>query len=309
MTDASHDADAEDAIVDGGAGSDDAITDGATGSGSGDEGSTGSGDGRRVPWVVDADWLATHAADPDVSVVDVRDAWEYDGIGHVPEAVNVPFDSFRSDGDDDVGMLPGADRWAQVMRDAGVARDDVLVAYDDTHGVFAARFLVTALMYGHRDVALLDGDYAAYNRDHPTTTDAPDAAATDYEASVPDDRPLIDADAVAALLDGDRDSVVFVDTRDDGEYEDGHLPGAVNLDWKALVDDETRGLLPEPELHAILDAHGITSEKRVALYCNTARRISHTYVVLRDLGYDRVDFFEGSLTEWRDRDGALETGD
>jgi len=28
--------------------------------------------------------------------VDVRDAWEYDGIGHVPSAVNVPFDEFRS---------------------------------------------------------------------------------------------------------------------------------------------------------------------------------------------------------------------
>ncbi|WP_323193013.1 rhodanese-like domain-containing protein, partial [Halostella sp. PRR32] len=41
-------------------------------------------DDRRVPWTVDADWLAAHATDPDVAVVDVRDAWEYDGIGHVP---------------------------------------------------------------------------------------------------------------------------------------------------------------------------------------------------------------------------------
>jgi thiosulfate/3-mercaptopyruvate sulfurtransferase len=285
--------------------------------------SDGAGEGRRVPWTVDAEWLAAHASDADVSVVDVRDAWEYDGIGHVPGAVNVPFDAFRSDGDADVGMLPGADAWAQVMRDAGVDRDDVLVAYDDTHGVFAARLLVTALMYGHRDVALLDGDYAAYNQRHEATTDAPTVETSEYEATVPDDRPLIDADTVQALLDAADASdaagaagaasddagreVVFVDTRDDHEYDDGHLPGAVNLDWKALVDDETRGLLPEPELREVLEAHGITPEKRVVLYCNTARRISHTYVVLRTLGYERVDFFEGSLTEWRERDGALET--
>jgi len=292
MTDASHDAD-------------DAPAGGDAVEGSG----RGNGSGRRVPWVVDGDWLAAHADDQDVSVVDVRDAWEYDGIGHVPGAVNVPFDSFRSDGDDDVGMLPGADAWARVLRDAGVDRDAVLVAYDDTHGVFAARFLVTALMYGHRDVALLDGDYAAFNREHPTTTDAPDVHASTYDATVPDDRPLVDADAVRALLDSGRDDVVFVDTRDDWEYDDGHLPGAVNLDWKALVDDESRGLLPDPELRDVLDAHGITPEKRVVLYCNTARRISHTYVVLRHLGYDHVDFFEGSLTEWRERDGVLETGD
>ena len=290
----------------------------ATGPHGRDEGA-GTSD-RRVPWTVDADWLAAHAGDDDVSVVDVRDAWEYDGIGHVPGAVNVPFDSFRSDGDADVGMLPGADAWAQVMRDAGVNRDDVLVAYDDTHGVFAARFLVTARMYGHRDVALLDGDYASYNHTQATTTDAPDVDASAYEATVPADRPLVDADTVERLLEhageasDDRGEdaadagVVFVDTRDDWEFEAGHLAGAVNLDWKALVDDETRGLLPEAELRAVLEAHGITPGKRVVLYCNTARRISHTYVVLRDLGYEDVDFFEGSLTEWRERDGPLETG-
>jgi thiosulfate/3-mercaptopyruvate sulfurtransferase len=46
----------------------------------------------------------------------------------------------------------------------------------------------------------------------------------------------------------------------------------------------------------------------VILYCNTARRISHTYTVLRHLGYETVDFYEGSLTEW-ERDGRpVETG-
>jgi thiosulfate/3-mercaptopyruvate sulfurtransferase len=46
----------------------------------------------------------------------------------------------------------------------------------------------------------------------------------------------------------------------------------------------------------------------VVLYCNTARRISHTYLVLRHLGYERVDFFEGSLAEWRERDLPLVAG-
>jgi len=264
---------------------------------------------RTLPWVVDTDWLAAHAADDDVAIVDVRDAWEYDGIGHVPGAVNVPFDWFRNADDADVGMLPGAEQWSEVLSDAGVRPDDRIVAYDDTHGVFAARFAVTALMYGHRDVSLLDGDYAAYNREHPTTTDAPTVEPTAYHATIPENRPLIDADAVADLLDdhSNRDDVVFVDTRDDREYDDGHLPGAVNLDWKARVDDETRGLLPESELRDVLETHGITPEKRVVLYCNTARRISHTYVVLRHLGYDTIDFFEGSLTEWNERGGALET--
>ncbi|NHN46215.1 sulfurtransferase [Halostella sp. JP-L12] len=253
--------------------------------------------------VVSREWLADHL--DEVTIVDVRDAWEYDGIGHVPGAVNVPFDEFRSESEETPGMLPGADAFAALMSEAGVAADDTVVAYDDTHGVFAARFLVTAEIYGHGDVRLLDGDYSAWNLEHETTTDVPEVAPTEYAATPPEDSILIDQAAVEAAIDTD---AVLVDTRDDWEFEDGHIPGAVNLDWKELVDDETRGLKPRDELEEILGSYGVTPDRRVILYCNTARRISHTYVVLRHLGYEDVAFYEGSLTEWEKADGPLETG-
>jgi thiosulfate/3-mercaptopyruvate sulfurtransferase len=295
-------------------------------------------------------------------VVDVRDAWEFDGIGHVPGAVNVPFDSFRSDpagegdaaaddgdaaaddgdaaadagtngdgvedGDGDgatgdtgsygeadaeaaerdgepAGTLPGVDVWEELLSDAGIEPDDTLVAYDDTHGVFAARFLVTALAYGHDDVHLLDGDFSAWSRDHEVERGTPTVERTDYVARDPESTPFVDFETVGAALD-DPD-VAVLDTREPWEWEEGHLPGAVQLDWRELVDDETRGLKPDAELAAVLDAHGVTPDRRVLLYCNTARRISHTYVVLRHLGYEDVMFYEGSLSEWAARGGPTES--
>ncbi|MFC7130360.1 sulfurtransferase [Haloferax chudinovii] len=255
--------------------------------------------------VVSSDWLADRLGD--VRVVDVRDGWEFDGIGHLPGAVSIPFDRFRS-ADGDVGMLPGRDAWADLLSGAGVAADDDVVAYDDTHGVFAARFLVTALLYGHDSdrLHLLDGDFSAWNRERETTTEATEVAGAVYEITDPAETPLVDFEAVEAALDDPE--TVIVDTRDPAEYEEGHLPGAVNLDWRELVDDETRGLKPRDELDSILDAAGVTADRRVVLYCNTARRISHTYVVLSHLGYDDVAFYEGSLTEWEARDGAVVEG-
>jgi thiosulfate/3-mercaptopyruvate sulfurtransferase len=256
--------------------------------------------------VVSADWLAARL--DEVQVVDVRDAWEFDGIGHVPGAVNVPFDRFRSDAGGE-GMLPGAARWAALMEEAGIATDDRIVAYDDEHGVFAARFLVTALLYGHEDVHLLDGDFSAWRRSRETTTEAAPTATATYEVREPASSPLVGFETVRAALGED---AVVVDTRERREYEEGHLPGAVQLDWRDLVDVETRGLKPDAELEALLADLGITPDRRIVLYCNTARRISHTYVVLRHLGYERVDFYEGSLTEWIERGGPLEserTGD
>jgi len=171
--------------------------------------------------------------------------------------------------------------------------------------VFAARFLVTALLYGHRDLRLLDGDYSAWVREHAASTDAPDVGAVDYEVREPADSPLVELDDVAAAIDDE--NAVIVDTRDSGEYAAGHIPSAVNLDWKEAVDEETRGLKDREEVAAVLAEVGVTPERRVVLYCNTARRISHTFVVLRWLGYEDVGFYEGSLTEWKAAGRSLET--
>ncbi len=271
--------------------------------------------------VVPDSWLAANL--DSVRVVDVRDAWEFGGIGHVPGAVNVPFEAFRAeehaaeaDGEDGTdgesdggeGMLPGEEVFAGLVGEAGISREDRVVAYDDHHGVFAARFLVTAELYGHpRDrLHLLDGDFSAWQREHETSTDAPDPAPTDYEIRRPAETPLVDADAVAAAIDDA--GTVIVDTREDWEFAESHIPGAIRLDWRELVDDETRALEPRAEMERLLEERGITREKRVLLYCNTARRISHTYVVLRHLDYPDLAFYEGSLTEWEAAGRPVESG-
>ncbi|QLH81436.1 sulfurtransferase [Halosimplex pelagicum] len=275
--------------------------------------------------VVPADWVADRR--DEVRIVDTRDAWEFDGIGHVPGAVNVPFDSFRADehaaeddspgdgsgGDaeesgDGQGMLPGADAFAEIMSEAGITADDRIVAYDDTHGVFAARFLVTAELYGHDPdrLHLLDGDFSAWRLDRETTSEVAEFERSEYVVDPPAETPLVGIDAVAAATD-DPDTVV-VDTREAWEFEEGHIPGAVRLDWRELVDDETRGLKPRAEIESLLDERGIDPDKRILLYCNTARRISHTYTVLRHLGYPDLAFYEGSLTEWKAAGRDLETG-
>ncbi len=255
--------------------------------------------------VVDASWVADRL--DRVVVVDVRDGWEYDGIGHIPTAVNIPFDAFRAE-DVDEGMLPGEAAFADLLGEAGITRDDDIVVYDDHHGVFAARFVVTAELYGHpRDsLHLLDGDFSAWQRERETTGEPPAREATSYEVERPDETPLVDADTVAAAID-DPDTVI-VDTREDWEFEEGHIPGAIALDWRELVDDETRGLKSRDAIRQTLADAGITAADRILLYCNTARRISHTYVVLRYLGYDNLSFYEGSLTEWEAEGRPVDSG-
>ena len=255
---------------------------------------------------VSAEWVAEQEG---IALVDVREAWEYDSIGHLPGAVNIPFDRFRSD-EGEAGKLPPRDEWEALLSEAGIASDADIVAYDDTQGVFAARFLVTALLLGHpaERLHLFDGDFSAWQRDRETTTETVTREPTAYESDPNAETPLVGFETVTELLPAvAAGEVTLVDTREAWEFEEGHLPGAVQLDWRELVDDETRGLRPEPELRELLEARGIGPDRRTVLYCNTARRVSHTYLVLRELGYEQVALYEGSLTEWRERGGELVT--
>lgn len=253
---------------------------------------------------VSAAWIADHE---DIAVVDVRDSWEYDSIGHLPGAVNIPFDRFRSD-DGEAGKLPPREQWEGLLGDAGITTDTEIVAYDDTQGVFAARFIVTALLLGHDEehLHLLDGDFSAWQRSHTTTTEPPEPEPTEYESDSEADTPLVSFETVKELFPAvEAGDVTLVDTREEWEFAEGHLPGAVQLDWRELVDEEGRGPRAKPELRALLQDRGIGQNRRTVLYCNTARRVSHTYLVLRELGYEDVDLYEGSLTEWTDRGGDL----
>jgi ferredoxin-nitrite reductase len=231
-----------------------------------------------------------------VTVVDVRDQRDYHEMGHIPGAVNIPFDRLRDPGDVAEGMLPDPDDFARLLGNAGLSSEDTIVAYDDDRGVYAARFLLTAFVYGHQgDLHLLDGDYSVWQQSYNTTNDEPDPTSTMYEVNRPDDLPIVDRSEVETAIESD---TLLVDTRTPAEYEEAHIPGAVQLSWEDLVDKDTRRLKSRDDIEAILADREITPERRIVLYCNTARRLSHTYVVLRQLGYEDVRFYEGSLTDW-----------
>jgi thiosulfate/3-mercaptopyruvate sulfurtransferase len=53
------------------------------------------------------------------------------------------------------------------------------------------------------------------------------------------------------------------------------------------------------QLRAAYTAQGITADKNIIAYCNSATEASHVHFTLRYLlGYPRVRVYVGSWTEW-----------
>lgn len=135
--------------------------------------------------LVTTDWLADHLNEAQVRVIDIR--------GHVLPASAPKPHYFNHRADYDVSHLPGAvfidwvleitdpvdprhaqiappDRFAAVMRQAGISGDTQVIAYDDAQGMFAARLWWALNYYGHSRVAILDGGWQKWlteeARDH-----------------------------------------------------------------------------------------------------------------------------------------------
>ncbi len=250
---------------------------------------------------VSFEWLIENQTE--VEVIDVREQWEYEQIGHIPGAINIPFDRIRIRGSSDSGMLPGASQFTRQLRSAGVDPSKPIVAYDDELSVFAARFIVTCLMYNHTPSYVLDGDYSAWARELETTLEPFEPDNSKFPIRIAQDRPLVDVEEVKEAAESE--DAILVDTRTKQEFDDGHIENAVHFDWRELVDLDSRKLKPEDAIKDILESRDITPDKRVVLYCNTARRISHTYLVLLHLAYPDVKLFEGSLLEWNEQDLEL----
>lgn len=249
---------------------------------------------------VSHEWLERNHAG--VIPVDVRPEAAYRSA-HIPGAVNVPYDSFRIEGPADIGRLPGTEVFGERLGTNGISPTDQLVAYDDSYGVYAARFLLTALVYDHEAVHVLDGDYTAWNRDRPVTTAGLDRTTAMYPTRRVEDPPIVDVTDFASAIDA---GAAVVDTRVKYEYRVAHVPGAISLNWRKFVGTETRRIRPQSELNKLLEERGLAPDQRVVLYCNTARRLSFTYAVLRHLGYDRVTCYEGGLAEWVDNGRSIE---
>ncbi|MCG8477904.1 MAG: hypothetical protein MI724_02325, partial [Spirochaetales bacterium] len=108
----------------------------------------------------------------------------------------------------------------------------------------------------------------------------------------------------------------IVDARTVEEFEgrtqtaarDGHIPGAVHVDWQNHINDLFDPTFRDlAELSRLYEERGVTKDKHILVYCRSGSRSSHSYFTLRLLGYETVSNYAGSWLEWgNDRDTPIE---
>jgi rhodanese-related sulfurtransferase len=81
--------------------------------------------------------------------------------------------------------------------------------------------------------------------------------------------------------------MVVIDARDPAQFAKGHIPGAINMDWRQVLAKR----------------NDIPKNKPVLIYCNTGSLSAQAGFALRVAGWENVRILQGGMAEWQAKGG------
>ncbi len=238
-----------------------------------------------------------------ILLVDLRPAEDYDN-GHIPGALWLDARRLSRTDKPMGGLLPDAEAVNAIAHDLGLKADHHIVAYDAGGSTAAARLVWVLNAYGWDAISWLDGGFAAWlasgadqSHDNPTPIHG-----TEVSLSFKGDNIINTPELVQRL---DKPNLSIIDVRSHAEYEGsdvrsefgGHMTGAVHYEWTDMLD-KSLNLQADEDIQQTLDNLGVNKDDDVVVYCQTHQRSAVTYVVLKNLGYEKVIALDGAWSNW-----------
>lgn len=268
--------------------------------------------------LVSTGWLAGELGKPDLVVFDCstylpgepgnkHDAFR---AAHIPGARMFDIDAIADDETDLPHMVPTPARFARMVGALGVSNGSRVVFYDQ-HGLRASpRGWWMMRLFGHDNVAVLDGGLPAWAKEgRPVETG--EAPAPAPAAFVPDfraERLKGIGDIKRIVADG---SALILDARAKGRFDgtapepraglpSGHMPGAANLPSSEIAGPDGRVKDPAA-LRAIFAAAGATGGRPVVTSCGSGVTACVLAFGMVHAGLPEPAVYDGSWTEWASR--------
>lgn len=265
--------------------------------------------------LLDCRWLSGHLNSSDVVLLDAgfflpadrRNAAAEYRQRHIVGAQFFDIDAVADHGTPLPHMLPSPEAFAEAVGGLGIGNDTLVVTYDNNRFMAAARAWWMFRVFGHDQVAVLDGGLQRWCA-LGLPTDASEAVRTPrrFEAGFRSELVYDLAQIRRWVQAPDRQ---LLDARSPGRFEgsaaeprpgvrSGHIPGSRNLYYADLVDPESHALLPSDALAARFAAAGIDTAKPVVTTCGTGVTAAILALALYQLGRRDVAVYDGSWSEW-----------
>jgi len=181
--------------------------------------------------IVSAKEVKKMVDDENVIILSTRKAEDYAKV-HITNAINVEMKSLYQEGPIE-GLLKSPEEMAKVLGEKGVDPSKTIVIYDNGKYVYAT-FMYWILDYlGYPDVKVLDGHMTGWRAARgPVTRTPAEFSAVTVTPVTPDLKKdiFVDYNYVNGKLNNS--GTMIVDVSAPKEFEEGHIPGAINVENK-----------------------------------------------------------------------------
>ena len=267
-----------------------------------------------VQTLIEATELSILMKTEPIVIIDTRAPEEY-AISHLPGAVNIrEIFSYLSTSTPQ-GLKAMQDLFADLLGKAGLSGKELVILYENAmdtgygqscRGFFLLKYL------GYSRASILHGGYKAWqDAGLPTTAEVPTPQAKTFPLSLNSSLLINEKEMLKSL---DDPSIIKLDVRDYDEWmaessspygvdfcpRKGRIPGAVLIEWYALMTEKDGNVMfrPKEEIRAIAREVGITPESTVNIYCFKGARASNTFVALSEAGVKDLHIYFASWNEW-----------
>lgn len=264
--------------------------------------------------LVSTDWLAAHAKDPDLRILDA--SWylptddrdpraEYDAA-HIPGARFFDIDEISDARSSLPHMAPPVEKFMSRMRAMGVGDGHQVVVYDGAGLMSAARVWWLFRLMGQANVAVLDGGLPKWVAEGRPTEDMPPLV-KDRHMTVRFQNHLV-RDVTQVSQAAKLKNAQVVDARSAGRFrgEDpepreglraGHIPGSRNVPYTDLLNAD-KTLKAQDETRAIFEAAGVDFSRPIITTCGSGVTAAVLALALERMGHDAWSLYDGSWAEW-----------
>ena len=219
--------------------------------------------------------------------------------GHIPGAISFNWEEYTKT---DVQKIPyrtlPPHEMAQALGLLGANESSAIVITGDADDSWGGEGWIawTLEWIGHKGpVFLLDGGVPGWKKKGlPLKTTSALPHQTRYTPS-PDPTLFISA----ADLRTTPDRYTLVDTRSFTEWITGHVPGAVHISWKKMVDKDSRTPISPAAMKALLAKKKIPMDKPVVYYCTGGVRSGWAWMAHTMAGLPTAFNLEGGYEEWK----------
>lgn len=260
--------------------------------------------------LVSTQWLADRLGSPDIAVLDCswhlptarRDAKAEFLAAHIPGAQFFDIDLNSDRSSPLPHMLPSPQAFSSAVRKLGIGDGKRVICYDAAGLFSAARVWWMLHVFGHADVAVLDGGLPKWVLEGRPVEDGPARPAQERHFTARFQSMMV-ADKAAV-----RTAAQIADARSGSRFRGeeaeprpgvrpGHIPGAKNVHYASLLAADGT-LKPIEELAAVFHNAGIDISKPVVTSCGSGVTAAILSLSLTLLGARQHALYDGSWAEW-----------